>query len=338
MRVYNKTSMKKWSDKNIIFIFSLPRTGSTLVQRLLTAHPQIFSAAETWLLLPLFYAVRSQSVFAEYIHIDASTAINEFCKQLPGGYSDYLDEVRNFSVSLFSKISCKHEQATHFVEKSPRNVLIIDEIIQAFPNSKFIFLWRNPLAIISSLIETFGDGKWNLYKYKIDLFQGLENMASSYKSNSAQIYSLKYEDLIINPEQTCKQIFDFLQIPFNESILSKFSAVKLEGRMGDPTGTIDYSEINSAPLSKWMKIINNPIRRGWAKKYLDWIGHERLNVMGYEKNFLIGELHSTQPNFKNFFSDMLRIFYGFLDNYFELKVFNSKLKKYKGNRYVVRHY
>ena len=48
-----------------LFLFSLPRAGSTLTQRLLAAHPAICSAAEPWILLPLFHALDKAS-FAEY--------------------------------------------------------------------------------------------------------------------------------------------------------------------------------------------------------------------------------------------------------------------------------
>ena len=330
--------MNAWSDENIIFIFSLPRSGSTLVQRILTGHPQVASISESWLLLPQFYALRPHSVFAEYAHISASNAIQEFYRHLPNGYSDYLNAVKTLSVSLFSKISSKQPSVTHFVEKTPRNTLVIDEIIETFPKSKFVFLWRNPLAIAASMIETFGLGKWNLYKTKIDLFQGLENMVMAYGNIKSRAFTINYEDLIERPEQICKQMFDYLNLPFNTRILSQFSSVEFQGRMGDQTGTNEYEAINSAPLLKWRTVLNNPIRRLWAEKYLDWIGAERLHRMGYDKKILMGELQSIPYRLNSFVSDICRITYGFCECFLETKIFFTKFRKYKGMPYVVRHF
>ena len=50
--------------KSPIFIFSLPRAGSTLLQRVLMGHPEIASIAEPWLLLPLMYVQKEHGVLA----------------------------------------------------------------------------------------------------------------------------------------------------------------------------------------------------------------------------------------------------------------------------------
>ena len=52
--------------------------------------------------------------------------------------------------------------------------------------------------------------------------------------------------------------------------------------MGDPTGVKNYREVDTAPLEKWKTTINNnPLRKMWCRRYLSWIGEERLKVMGY---------------------------------------------------------
>jgi hypothetical protein len=47
--------------------------------------------------------------------------------------------------------------------------------MELFPDAKFIFLWRQPLAVAASMIEAFGDGRWNLERYAVDLWDGVEN-------------------------------------------------------------------------------------------------------------------------------------------------------------------
>ena len=58
-----------------VFLFSLPRSGSTLVQRLIAGHPQVATTSEPWILLPLLYTVRRPGAYTEYGHCVVFRAI-----------------------------------------------------------------------------------------------------------------------------------------------------------------------------------------------------------------------------------------------------------------------
>ena len=60
-----------------VFLLSLPRSGSTLVQRLLASHPEVATAAEPWVMLPHLYARRERGIAAEYTQPIAARAITE---------------------------------------------------------------------------------------------------------------------------------------------------------------------------------------------------------------------------------------------------------------------
>ena len=68
---------------NPIFLFSLPRSGSTLLQRLLGGHPDIMTVSEPWLLLPLCYALKAEGLLSEYNNGWATKAINDFIMEFP---------------------------------------------------------------------------------------------------------------------------------------------------------------------------------------------------------------------------------------------------------------
>ena len=157
----------------------------------------IHSTAESWLLLPLFHSNQSGNVFSDYGHTHAATAINDFCSALPHGKATYLNEVQRMAIRLFEQATPKSK--SFYLEKTPRNTLIIDDLIKAFPNSKFIFLWRNPLACASSMIDTFGKGKWNLFKYTVDLYDGIDNMITATKKYPDKIIQTKYEHILTDP-------------------------------------------------------------------------------------------------------------------------------------------
>ncbi|MGH3139020.1 MAG: sulfotransferase, partial [Gaiellales bacterium] len=85
-----------------VFVFSLPRSGSTLLQRMVATHPEIATASEPWILLPQLYALRETGIVAEYGHRTAARAIADFGDSLPGGRDDYLDEVRRSALALYN--------------------------------------------------------------------------------------------------------------------------------------------------------------------------------------------------------------------------------------------
>ena len=60
--------------------------------------------------------------------------------------------------------------------------------------------------------------------------------------------------------------------------------------MGDPYGTKLYTTLDERALDKWKLRINNPIRKAWSRRYLQWIGEERLAVMGYDLDDLIRQV------------------------------------------------
>lgn len=309
-----------------IFIFSLPRSGSTLLQRILASHNAVATTSEPWILLPLLYAKIEKGAFAEYGHRASAEAVNDFIKELPDT-QEYTRALRELTLRLYSSAAHKKPGSQYFLDKTPRYHLIADLIIEMFPDARFIFLWRNPLAIVASIIETFGRGKWQLYDYKVDLFDGLSNLVDCYQQHSKQVLSVRFEDLISSPVSQCNKILGYLELPADSIAVSSFSKVSLKGNMGDATGQKLYKEIDTKPIDKWTKTLTNPLRRNWTKRYLRWIGRERLSVIGYDFDLLSDELHGLPYSLDKLGSDSLRILYGVMQCAFEARIIGLKTGK-----------
>lgn len=290
-----------------IFLFSLPRSGSTLLQRMLATHPEIATTSEPWLLLPFLYALRTKGVKSEYNHQDMALAFEDFCEQLPGKKADYYSSIRDLALDLYSKASGGNSQ--YFLDKTPRYHLIIDEIHEIFPEAKFIILWRNPVAVAASMMETWNKGRWNLYHFEVDLYTGLSNLCDTAKKHTDKIYNIRFEDLVGNPEGESQKLLDFLQLAGTSSEAAEFSSVSLEGRMGDPTGVKQYKTVSTDSLQKWQSTMANPWRKHWSKQYLNWIGQDRIELMGYDFNELHEELSHIKIGKKHFINDIARLGY-----------------------------
>lgn len=299
-----------------IFIFSLPRSGSTLLQRVLSGTPDIKTVSEPWILLPYFYTLKEKGCLSEYNHYIMVNAVKDFCETLPGGKDDYLNEIRSFVLSLYNKSTGKNVR--YFLDKTPRYHLIVEDVIKMFPEGKFIFLWRNPLSIVASIVNTWLEGSWNISNYRVDLIKGLPKLVSAYKNNFNQVHALKFEDFLIDPESECQKIFEYLNLSFEPKIIDRFKKIMLPGLMGDSTGTNQYDTISKEPLEKWLKSYNNYIRVKWGKNYLNYIGPDCLEIMGYDLNKLTQQLDEAPSGIRFFASDL----YSLLKMEFKMKLIN----------------
>jgi hypothetical protein len=290
-----------------LFLLSLPRSGSTLVQRVLATHPEIATAAEPWVALPQLYATHGSGVYAEYGYGPSTRAIREFAETLPGGDDAYRAEVRAFLLRVYALAG---GSATYFLDKTPRYTLAASDLLDLFPDAKAIVLWRNPLAVVSSIIETWAGGRWTFGRWNVDLHEGLARLIAAAEENAARVHAVRFEDLVGRPDASWPALFAYLELPYDPSVLSAFADTRLDARMGDPSGSRDYTELSTEPLSKWMRTFGNAYRKAWARRYLDWIGRDRLGAMGYDLDELRQQLASIPNRPTGLLSDSWRGAYG----------------------------
>ena len=272
-----------------VFIFSLPRSGSTLLQRILASHTEICSTAEPWVLLPYIYARKKEGLLSEYSHLDGYKALNEFVEKLPRKDKDFNTLFRQFIGGLYEG-QCANKEI-YFIDKTPRYYLIIPEIAEIFADAKFIFLFRNPAHVIASIISTFGQSRLNrLHSNLIDIQEGPGALAAGFRLIGENSYRLRYEDLVTEPERYVKEIFDYLQVRHEPEVLYRFGKTSLDGSMGDTTGSKKYSSISAESLETWSTVVNSSVRKRLVIGLLDSIEAETFALHGYSKQSVIDEV------------------------------------------------
>jgi hypothetical protein len=277
-----------------ILLLSLPRSGSTLVQRILGAHDGVATASEPWLLLPLLLPLRDDIPAPGGWQPRIHEALSDFSRTLPDGVGSYERSVGDAARTIYEEAA---GGAQFYLDKTPPYFLVIDEIARTLPEARIVVLWRNPLAVLSSVVETFCEGRWRPQDYPTSLFGGLTRLVDGVRRHGERIHTVRYEDLIDGSEGEWRRLAEFIGIEFDPTSLARFPQVELDGAMGDPVGTRAYSRLEQGPTEKWRETISNPVRRLWAQRYLDWIGAERLEVMGYNHARLSAELGDTRMSF-----------------------------------------
>lgn len=283
----------------IIFLLGLPRSGTTLLQKCILTSSSVYSKGESWLLLPLLNLDKRDFIISGYAHASASVGINEQIQALDN-QSDYYKILNKFVFEFYSKLAKGNK---YFLDKTPRYHLILDNLYKIHSDSLFILIFRNPLAICSSIINTWGNGRLNkLYFNWTDIVDGPRNLIR--ESESSKII-LSYEELLRNPEKEIKKISSFLNIDDIDITNLKPSTSKL----GDKGVFSSYDKIKMGEYDdNWKKNVNSKFRKILALRYLRIIPDLYLKNCNISRDSLINEINSIRT-YKIGFLDILDFVY-----------------------------
>ncbi|MDX1611060.1 MAG: sulfotransferase [Candidatus Thermoplasmatota archaeon] len=265
-------------EEEIIFLLSLPRSGSTLLQRVLASHPEVSTVPEPWILLPAFYATTDQ-LEAPYDQASFLKALTGLEADLPEGRESYWEALKVGYLQLYGALGDPSTQ--YFLDKTPRYHMIGPQLARFFPKAKYIILYRNPLAVAASMIEAGFTRFQQRDPYDHDLGQGPANLISTAEALGSRCIELRFEDLVSRSEKELSRLQKFLELQGQMSLDDAPVIGGGEG-MGDPTGPKHYRTISSEPVAKWERTLATPLRRRWAQAYLDRLGDRTLQRMGYD--------------------------------------------------------
>lgn len=285
-------------EKKIIFLISMPRSGSTLLQKILESSPDIQSAGEPWVMLPLLSMYNEELVeskFGQHLNVMAAKEFESYLNT-----SSLISKSQKmYALNLYNEVRytvCKNDE--FFLDKTPRYVHIVNELASLLPEAKFICLRRNPAAVISSYAHTWNQGNYSrLTKdryYKYDFEHGFESLARFCSSSYDNKFLINYEHLVSNPEDTVEQLFEFLDIPFDKEVI-EYKKPKAKYKFGDPSSVYNKSRPDSEGARKYLKNITSPVDAYHLQKILQGISSNTFKQLGYDKNLIISEIESEMP-------------------------------------------
>lgn len=312
-----------------IFIFSLPRSGSTLLQKIIASSNKVSSSSETWVLLPLLFSQKKEGTLTEYSHNKAIEALNTLKKNLLDNSINYNDILSNYILSIYRGLSTN--KSKYFLDKTPRYYYIIEEISTIFPNAKFIFLFRDPLSQFASKIHNH-NGRFKLNNYIGDLLKGHNLLASGYEKLYAKSIKLSYFEIINNTTQVLEKLNVYLEINIDKKIVNNLTNVKFKGKMGDPDLMSNKNDkILKSSLEKWKDTFNTPVRIWVATKYLKNINDNYFSFLGKNREIFLDELNSVKLKYTFMLRDLYDLIYFYLALKFKLRLFFSKKFKWTRN-------
>ncbi|CAM4242684.1 tetratricopeptide repeat-containing sulfotransferase family protein [Pseudoalteromonas byunsanensis] len=190
-----------------IFVLGMPRSGTTLVERILSSHSDVTSAGE---LQDFGIATKRLSQTSTPQVLDEDTLKAAYTCDFKQLGQNYLDATRVVT-----------GQSQHFVDKLPFNFFYVDLIRKALPNAKIICLLRNPLdTCIGNYRQLFTINN-PYYRYSLDLMDTAKFYARFYKLmqhwqalHGEHFKLLEYEQLVTEPEAQISSLLSYCQLPW----------------------------------------------------------------------------------------------------------------------------
>ncbi len=282
-------------EDKLLFIIGSPRSGSTLLSRMLGAHPQIHAPAEPHLLTPLAHLGYYETVQqAAYDPIISQRGARELVRELPNGEEDYLDGLRAYTNTLYSRL-LGQTSASLLLDKTPAYALVLDFVARLYPTAKYVVLVRHPMAIWSSFVESFFDGDHAVaHDHNPLLERYVPAIARFLRDRPAALCPVRYEDLVQAPEQQIARICDFVDLPFEPGMVNygEQGSEKATARgLGDPMTVAKQKRPTTASLAKWARgMTGRPDKVEQCQGILARLSDDDLETWGYARNEIEAEL------------------------------------------------
>jgi len=200
------------SEASPIFIVGLPRSGSTLVDRILSSHSSVHSAGELpHFALALVDSVRRQTGGAQLTRKEL--VVRSASTDFAALGRDYLARVRAGGIT-----------AACFTDKMPLNYLYCGLIQRALPNARIIHVTRRPMAACYAMYKTlFKDG----YPFSYELSELAQYYAAYQRLMRhweaivpGRIHAVSYEDLVAAQVGTTRELLDFCGLGWEDGCLA----------------------------------------------------------------------------------------------------------------------
>ncbi len=200
-----------------VFILGFPRSGTTLVEQTLTAHPSVAAGDE----LPLIHDITGIMPRMLASPMAYPEALAELWM---GDRREGLDDLRDYYLQKVRQMGVLREGADFFTDKMPLNETHLGLIAMLFPEAPLIHVIRHPLDIMVSAIS-------NHFTHGLYCATALETAASHYvrvmdlvqhyRSQMALRYlPLRYEDMVADQEGSVRAMLDFVGLEFDPRCLS----------------------------------------------------------------------------------------------------------------------
>ena len=218
-----------------IFIVGAPRSGTTLMQCMLSANEATYSLPETHFfctILPELAIPPSSPVTSDQLDDINAGLQRKMAFRWPDNlltallHKAEVGNIRAFEV-FDALLECfrPEEGSTELrpVEKTPFHVFYLGQILEIYPHARFVHLIRDPRDVVGSRMSMPNAIDPSPKIYATDWVRVLEAAFNFGQAHPGAILSVRYEDLVANPRTHLQRICAFLNLAYQPSMLENFA-------------------------------------------------------------------------------------------------------------------
>jgi len=199
-------------DRDPIFVLGMPRSGSTLVDQIISSHSMVDGTQE----LPNIIKIAAE------LNSDSDDNYPEALKDLKS------NELSALGLDYIRETKWARESAPFFIDKMPNNFIHIGLIKTILPNAKIIDTRRDAMdTCFSCFKQFFARGQLFTYSledlgnYYVDYIKAMNHWHKVYGED---IYTVHYDNVINNTESTIRELIEYCELPFEDNCLEFYKS------------------------------------------------------------------------------------------------------------------
>jgi Flp pilus assembly protein TadD len=239
-----------------VFLVGFPRSGTTLLEQVLSAHPALVCIEER-----------------EHLTLSAQDAASDPSK-LAAMRDEEVNEIR---AEYWNRVCAEVDVGERIVvDKLPLNVIFLPLIRRVFPEAKVIFALRDPRDVVLSCFQQ----RFGMNAAMVQ-FLDLHSAAAYYdkvmslgvlcrEQLGLAIHEVRYEDVVADLEQVARDVTAFLGLSFEASML-EFREAALKRKINTPSARQVVQPIYNRSVARWKRYEEQlspelPLLSAWAAR------------------------------------------------------------------------
>lgn len=249
-------------EENLAFLVGFPRSGTTLLDTILSSHTGILTAEEKPML------DRAVKMLGDRNTIEGLDSLtDDEIRSIRTGY--LIDLRRSFAGETEGKL---------LIDKMPLNLSNAAFINRVFPEAKFIFAIRDPGdCTLSCFMQSFqlndAMANFNTIKRSAEVYDKVMQLWTEYQRIlPLQVFANKYEDLIVDLKGCCKPMLEFLELEWSDSLLDYRKEAGQRTKISTPSYSQVVKPLYKDASGRWKKyeaqmVDALPYLTGWRDRF-----------------------------------------------------------------------